>query len=81
MVNLGVQLADIREVHSQQRPFSNALVFVDAHNWKPTEKGRYSTLAPNRYTSTEESMWLPTANFAAEIYDSILLFPISTLKK
>ncbi len=81
MVNKGVQLADIKEVHSHPMAIQQCFGFLDKHNWKLVEKEDTALSAKNVQQHRSKHVAAIASKLAAEIYDLNIIAPnIHTLK-
>ena len=81
MVNPGVQLADIREVHSHPMAIQQCFGFLDKYNWKLVEKEDTALSAKQVHQHRSKHVAAIASKLAAEIYDLDIIAPnIHTLK-
>jgi prephenate dehydratase len=81
MVNRGVRLADIREVHSHPMAIQQCFGFLDKHNWKLVEKEDTALSAKLVHQHRSTHVAAIASRLAAEIYDLDIIAPnIHTLK-
>lgn len=81
MVNPGVQLADIREVHSHPMAIQQCFGFLDKYNWKLVEKEDTALSAKHVHQHHSKHVAAIASKLAAEIYDLDIIAPnIHTLK-
>jgi len=81
MVNQGVKLADIREVHSHPMAIQQCFGFLDKHNWKLVEKEDTALSAKLVHQHRSKHVAAIASKLAAEIYDLDIIAPnIHTLK-
>ena len=81
MVNPGVQLADIREVHSHPMAIQQCFGFLDKHNWKLVEKEDTALSAKQVHQHRSKHVAAIASKLAAEIYGLDIIAPnIHTLK-
>jgi prephenate dehydratase len=81
MVNKGVQLADIKEVHSHPMAIQQCFGFLDKYNWKLVEKEDTALSAKNVQQHRSKHVAAIASKLAAEIYDLDIIAPnIHTLK-
>lgn len=81
MVNPGVQLADIREVHSHPMAIQQCFGFLDTYNWKLVEKEDTALSAKQVHQHRSKHVAAIASKLAAEIYDLDIIAPnIHTLK-
>jgi prephenate dehydratase len=81
MVNKGVQLADIKEVHSHPMAIQQCFGFLDNHNWKLVEKEDTALSAKNVQQHRSKHVAAIASRLAAEIYSLDIIAPnIHTLK-
>ena len=81
MVNPGVQLADIREVHSHPMAIQQCFGFLDVYNWKLVEKEDTALSAKQVHQHRSRHVAAIASKLAAEIYDLDIIAPnIHTLK-
>lgn len=82
LVNRGVQLEDIREVHSHPMALQQCLDFLDKHNWKLVET-EDTALSAKRLSKTHSKHHAAIASkLAADLFNLDVLAPnIHTMKK
>ncbi len=81
MVNPGVQLADINEVHSHPMAIQQCFGFLDKYNWKLVEKEDTALSAKQVHQHRSKHVAAIASKLAAEIYDLDIIAPnIHTLK-
>lgn len=81
MVNRGVQLADIKEVHSHPMAIQQCFGFLDQYNWKLVEKEDTALSAKHIHQHRSKHIAAIASKLASEIYDLDLIAPnIHTLK-
>lgn len=81
MVNKGVQLTDIKEVHSHPMAIQQCFGFLDKHNWKLVEKEDTALSAKHIQQHRSKHVAAIASKLAAEIYDLDIIAPnIHTLK-
>ena len=81
LVNPGVQLADIREVHSHPMAIQQCLDFLDRHNWRLVETEDTALSAKLIRKHHSKHVAAIASKLAAEIYGLDILAPnIHTLK-
>lgn len=81
MVNPGVKLADIREVHSHPMAIQQCFGFLDAYNWKLVEKEDTALSAKQVQQHRSKHVAAIASKLAAEIYSLDIIAPnIHTLK-
>ncbi len=81
LVNPGVQLADIREVHSHPMAIQQCLDFLDRHNWRLVETEDTALSAKLIRKHHSKHIAAIASKLAAEIYGLDILAPnIHTLK-
>ncbi len=81
LVNRGVQLEDIREVHSHTMALQQCYDFLDKHRWKLVETEDTALSARNLAQHKSKHIAAIAGKLAAELYDLELLVPnIHTLK-
>jgi len=81
MVNQGVKLTDIREVHSHPMAIQQCFGFLDKHNWKLVEKEDTALSAKLVHQHRSKHVAAIASKLAAEIYDLDIIAPnIHTLK-
>jgi prephenate dehydratase len=81
MVNPGVQLADIREVHSHHMAIQQCLDYLDKHNWRLVETEDTALSAKHIHKHHSKHIAAIASRLAAEIYELDIIAPnIHTLK-
>jgi prephenate dehydratase len=81
MVNRGVRLADIKEVHSHPMAIQQCFGFLDKYNWKLVEKEDTALSAKHILQHRSKHVAAIASKLAAEIYDLDVIAPnIHTLK-
>ena len=81
MVNPGVVLTDIREVHSHPMAIQQCFGFLDKHNWKLVEKEDTALSAKQIHQHHSKHVAAIASKLAAEIYGLDIIAPnIHTLK-
>ena len=81
MVNPGVELSDIREVHSHPMAIQQCFGFLDKHNWKLVEKEDTALSAKQVHQHHSKHVAAIASKLAAEIYGLTIIAPnIHTLK-
>lgn len=81
MVNPGVQLEDIREVHSHPMAIQQCFGFLDKYNWKLVETEDTALSAKHIYQHRSKHIAAIASKLAAEIYQLNMIAPnIHTLK-
>ena len=81
MVNHGVALSDIKEVHSHPMAIQQCFGFLDQYNWKLVEKEDTALSAKQVHQHHSKHVAAIASKLAAEIYDLHLIAPnIHTLK-
>ncbi|MBC7689262.1 MAG: prephenate dehydratase [Aquabacterium sp.] len=81
MVNPGVQLEDIREVHSHPMAIQQCFGFLDKYNWKLVESEDTALSAKHLHQHRSKHIAAIASKLAAEIYQLHLIAPnIHTLK-
>ena len=81
MVNPGVKLADIREIHSHPMAIQQCFGFLDKHNWKLVEKEDTALSAKQVHQHHSKHVAAIASKLAAEIYELDIIAPnIHTLK-
>ncbi|MDB5277693.1 MAG: chorismate mutase [Ferruginibacter sp.] len=81
MVNPGVELGDIREVHSHPMAIQQCFGFLDKYNWKLVEKEDTALSAKQVHQHRSKHVAAIASKLAAEIYDLSIIAPnIHTLK-
>ena len=81
MVNPGVELANIKEVHSHPMAIQQCFGFLDKYNWKLVEKEDTALSAKQVHQHRSKHVAAIASKLAAEIYDLDIIAPnIHTLK-
>ena len=81
MVSPGVELADIKEVHSHPMAIQQCFGFLDKYNWKLVEKEDTALSAKQVHQHRSKHVAAIASKLAAEIYDLHIIAPnIHTLK-
>lgn len=81
MVNPGVTLADIKEVHSHPMAIQQCFGFLDKYNWKLVEKEDTALSAKQVHQHRSKHVAAIASRLAAEIYNLDIIAPnIHTLK-
>ncbi len=81
LVNIGVQLEEIKEVHSHPMALMQCLKYLDNHNWKLVETEDTALSAKKLSKSKNPHVAVIASKLAAEIYDLELIAPnIHTMK-
>lgn len=81
LVNPGVQLDDIREVHSHPMAIQQCLEFLDKHNWKLVETEDTGLSAKLVHQHKSKHIAAIASKLASELFDLEVLSPnIHTLK-
>lgn len=81
MVNPGVQLEEIREVHSHHMALLQCTEFLDKHNWKLIETEDTALSAKHIFQRRSKSIAAIASKSAAELYGLDIIAPnIHTLK-
>lgn len=81
MVNPGVQLEDIREVHSHPMAIQQCFGFLDKYNWKLVETEDTALSAKHIHQHRSKHIAAIASKLAAEIYQLNMIAPnIHTLK-
>jgi prephenate dehydratase len=81
LVNRGVQLADIKEVHSHYMAIQQCYGFLDKYNWKLVETEDTALSAKHIHQFKNKHAAAIAGKLAAEIYDLDIIAPnIHTLK-
>ncbi|MEO6734356.1 MAG: prephenate dehydratase [Ferruginibacter sp.] len=82
MVNQGVQLEDIREVHSHPMAIQQCFGFLDKYNWKLVETEDTALSAKHIHQHRSKHIAAIASKLAADIYKLDMIVPnIHTLKK
>lgn len=81
LVNRGVQLSDIREVHSHPMAILQCFGFLDKYNWKLVETEDTALSAKHVHQHHSKHIAAIASTLAADIYDLDIIAPnIHTLK-
>ena len=81
LVNSGVKLEDIREVHSHTMALQQCYVFLDKHKWKLVETDDTALSAKHIHQHKSKHVAAIASRLAAELYDLEVIAPnIHTLK-
>jgi prephenate dehydratase len=81
LVNPGVQLSDIKEVHSHHMAIQQCFGFLDKYNWKLVETEDTALSAKHIHQHRSKHIAAIASKLAAELYDLDVLAPnIHTLK-
>ncbi len=81
MVNPGVRLEDIREVHSHTMALQQCYDFLDKHKWKLVETDDTALSAKHVHQHRSKHIAAIASKLAAELYDLEVIAPnIQTLK-
>jgi prephenate dehydratase len=81
LVNRGVQLQDIREVHSHSMALQQCLNYLDEHNWKLVETEDTALSARHIHQTKSKHIAAVASKLAARLYDLDVIAPnIHTLK-
>ena len=81
MVNVGVQLSDIKEVHSHPMAIQQCFGFLDKYNWKLVEKEDTALSAKQIHQHHSKHVAAIASKLASEIYGLDIIAPnIHTLK-
>ncbi len=81
MVNPGVALEDIREVHSHYMALQQCLTYLDKHNWKLVEKEDTALSAKYIHTYKSKHIAAIASRLAAELFGLTIIAPnIHTMK-
>lgn len=81
MVNPGVKLADIKEVHSHHMAIQQCLDFLDKYNWRLVETDDTALSAKHIHKHHSKHIAAIASKLAAEIYELDIIAPnIHTLK-
>ncbi len=81
LVNPGVELSDIREVHSHTMAFQQCYEFLDKYNWKLVETDDTALSAKHIHQHKTKHIAAIASRLAAELFDLKVLAPnIQTLK-
>lgn len=81
LVNRGVQLEDIREVHSHPMAIQQCFDFLDKHEWKLVETDDTALSAKHVHQHKSKHVAAIASKLAAELFDLDILVPnVHTLK-
>ncbi len=81
LVNPGVKLDDIREVHSHPMAIQQCLEFLDKHNWKLVETEDTALSAKHVHQHKSKHIAAIAGKLAAELFDLDIIAPnIHTMK-
>jgi prephenate dehydratase len=81
LVNHGVKLEDIREVHSHPMAIQQCFDFLDKYNWKLVETEDTALSAKQIHQHKSKHIAAIAARLAAELFDLVVIAPnIHTLK-
>lgn len=81
LVNPGVKLTDIKEVHSHPMAIQQCLDFLDKHNWRIVETEDTALSAKHIHKHHSKHIAAIASKLAAEIYELTMIAPnIHTLK-
>ena len=81
MVNPGVKLSDIKEVHSHPMAIQQCLDFLDKHNWRIVETEDTALSAKHIHKHHSKHIAAIASKLAAEIYELDMIAPnIQSLK-
>jgi prephenate dehydratase len=81
MVNPGVKLSDIKEVHSHHMAIQQCLDYLDKHNWRLVETDDTALSAKHIHKHHSKHIAAIASKLAAEIYELDIIAPnIHTLK-
>lgn len=81
LVNPGVELADIREVHSHPMALQQCLVFLDKYNWKLIETEDTALSAKHVHQHRSKHVAAIASKLAAELFNLDMIAPnIHTMK-
>lgn len=81
LVNPGVKLSDIKEVHSHPMAIQQCLDFLDKHNWRIVETEDTALSAKHIHKHHSKHIAAIASKLAAEIYNLEMIVPnIHTLK-
>lgn len=75
MVNHGVKLEDIKEVHSHPMALQQCFDFLDQHNWKLVEKEDTALSAKHIQQYKSKHIAAIASKIAAELYDLNIISP------
>lgn len=81
MVNIGVPMEEIKEVHSHSMALQQCFKFLDEHNWKLVETEDTALSAKKLAKSKNPHVGVIASRLASEIYDLEMIAPnIHTMK-
>ena len=81
LVNPGIKLSDIKEVHSHPIALLQCLDFLDKHNWKLVETDDTAFSAKHVHQTRSKHIAAVAGNLAAKLYGLEILVPnIQTMK-
>lgn len=81
MVNRGVKIEDIREVHSHQMAIQQCLDFLDKHNWKLVETEDTALSAKHVHQHKSKHIAAIASRLAADLFELDVIAPnIHTMK-
>ena len=81
VVNHGVKLEDIREVHSHPMALQQCLEYLDKHNWKLVETEDTALSAKHVHQTRSKHIAAVASKLAAELFDLNVITPnIHTMK-
>jgi prephenate dehydratase len=81
VVNRGVKLEDIREVHSHPMALQQCLEFLDKHNWKLVETEDTALSAKHVHQTHSKHIAAVASKLAADLFDLDMIAPnIHTMK-
>lgn len=75
LVNPGVQLQDIREVHSHPMALQQCLEYLDKHNWKLVETEDTALSAKHVHQTRSKHIAAVASRLAAELFDLNVIAP------
>jgi prephenate dehydratase len=75
MVNRGVKLEDIREVHSHPMAILQCIDFLEKHNWKLVETEDTALSAKNVHQHKSKHIAAIASKLAAELFDLDMIAP------
>ena len=75
MVNPGVKLEDIREVHSHPMAIQQCLEYLDKHNWKLVETEDTALSAKHIHQHHSKHIAAIASRLAAELFDLEVIAP------
>src|SRR5690606_15717324 len=82
LVNPGVKLEDIREVHSHHMAIQQCLEFLDKHDWKLVETEDTALSAKHIHQHKSKHIAAIASRLAAELFNLEVIAPnIHTVKK